>query len=329
MALALAREKRRSHPIGSPYLRQKRVMRYRFINEYKGTYPVRLLCRVMRVSRSAYHAFAGGKSYVSSAAKTVLAKHVEEVFYLHRRRYGSRRIRAELVAQEIRIGRFAVRSSMRRQNLRAISPRRFTPRTTDSRHTLTPSPNLLLDKENVARDARQMIVGDITYLPLASGKWSYLASWQDKFTKRIAGWAVADRMTDDLVTSAFAKAISSGGVRAGTIIHTDRGSQYVSTAFRQMLARHGCRQSMSRRGNCYDNATAESFFSRFKAELLEGGVFADVAQARSETFSYIEGYYNRVRRHSSLGYQSPAEFERRLRIIKKGVSSERVVSCLT
>lgn len=283
----------------------------------------------MRVSTSAYHAYRSGKSYTLSAAKTRLAAHVGEVFYLHRRRYGARRITAELKAQAIKIGRFQVRSLMRRQSLRAISPRRFTPRTTDSRHTVLPSPNLLLDAKNAARDARQVIVGDITYLPLASGKWSYLASWQDKFTKRIVGWAVSDRMTDELVTSALAKAVRSRAVTHGTIIHTDQGSQFVSHNFRRMLKDAGCRQSMSRRGNCYDNATAESFFSRFKAELLEGGMFQDIDQARSETFSYIEGYYNRVRRHSTLNYKSPDEFARELAITKKGVGSERIVSCLT
>ena len=157
----------------------------------------------MRVSTSAYHAYASGTSYVLSAAKTALAAKVEAVFYLHRRRYGSRRIHAEMVAQGGKIGRFAVRSLMRRLGLRAIFARRFTPRTTDSRHGVAPSPNLLLDAANAPHDARQVIVGDITYLPLSSGKWSYLASWQDKFTRRIVGWAISDRMTDELVTSAL------------------------------------------------------------------------------------------------------------------------------
>src|SRR5215207_6167132 len=128
-------------------------------------------------------------------------------------------------------------------------------------------------------------------------------------------------MTEELVIKAFEKAVAQGSVECGTIIHTDQGSQYVSNNFRALLKEIGCRQSMSRRGNCYDNAQAESFFSRYKAELLEGGVFADVSQARSETFSYIEGYYNRVRRHSSLGYKSPEEFERGSNLKKKGSSS--------
>ncbi len=220
---------------------------------------------------------------------------------------------------------------MRRRELHAIAARRFRPRTTDSCHACQVSPNLLLDAENAPQKPRQVIVGDITYLPLSSGKWSYLATWQDKFSKRIVGWAVEARMTDELVTKAFAKAVEGGGITRNTIVHTDRGSQYVSTNFRAQLQASGCRQSMSRRANCWDNAQAESLFSRYKAELLEDGVFQDTSQARSETFAYIEGYYNRVRRHSALNYKTPAEFERDYNINtkKKGSRGERVVSSKT
>jgi len=282
----------------------------------------------MRVSESAYHAYRGGKTYVMSAAKAERAKQVREVFERHRRRYGSRRIASELKAQHIRIGRFAVRTMMRRQNLLAMAPRRFVPRTTDLRHTGQASPNLLRDEANAPQKPREVIVGDISYLPIRSGRWSYLASWQDKYSKRIVGWAVEDRMTDDLVTKALGKAISSGSISCGTIVYTGRGSQYVSNSFRALLQTNKCRQSMSRRANCYDDAQAESFFSRYKAELLEDGMFESVEQARSETFSYIEGYYNRVRRHSSLRYKTPEEFERERHINNptKEASSERVVS---
>jgi transposase InsO family protein len=225
-------------------------VRYRFIDEAKGDYPINLLCRVMRVSRSAYHAHASGKTYVLSPAKAELSKHVEQVFWAHRRRYGSRRIGAELVAQGKSVGRFQVRSLMRRQSLHAIAPKRFRPQTTDSRHTVQASPNLLLDAENAVQKPGEVIIGDITYLPMRSGKWSYLASWQDKFTRRIVGWAVADSMTEELVTKAFAGAVGSGSIKAQTIIHTDRGSQYVSNNFRAMLEANECRQSMSRRANC-------------------------------------------------------------------------------
>ena len=283
----------------------------------------------MRVSPSAYHLYASGKTYVLTREKDELSERLKQVFWAHRRRYGSRRIRAELAAQGISVGRFQVRSLMRRLELHAIAPRRFRPQTTDSRHTVTPSPNLLLDAKNAAQKPREVIVGDITYLPLATGKWSYLATWQDTFSKRIVGWAVADSMTEELVIKAFNKAIDSGSLCADTIIHTDRGSQYVANKFRSLLEANKCRQSMSRRANCWDNAQAESLFSRYKAELLEDGLFEDVSHARSETFSYIEGYYNRVRRHSALGYKSPEEFEREINITKKGSRSARVVSSKT
>jgi len=155
-------------------------------------------------------------------------------------------------------------------------------------------------------------------LPLRNGKWCYLAVWQDKVTRRIIGWSIAETMMAELVISALKKAIMKGKVKAGAIIHSDRGSQYASKEFRLLLQTNCFRQSMSGKGNCYDNAQAESFFSRFKTELLEGGVFEDVEQAKSEVFSYIEGYYNRVRLHSSLGYKSPIEFEAELKIKNNG-----------
>ncbi len=280
----------------------------------------------MRVSRSAYYACRSGKSHKISTKKAALGERVKQTFYQHRRRYGARRIVAQLSAEGVPVGRWLVRSQMRRLELQAIGVRRFRPQTTEWRDTLVASPNLLREAASAPQEPGAVIVGDITYLPLRSGRWSYLASWQDKFSKRIVGWAVAEQMTEELVIRALTKAVASRGVRAGTIIHTDRGSQYAAKKFRALLADYGCRQSMSRRGNCYDNAQAESFFSRYKAELLEGGSFADVEQARSETFSYLEGYYNRVRRHSSLGYKTPEEFEREHNIKKKGLSSESFVS---
>jgi transposase InsO family protein len=218
---------------------------------------------------------------------------------------------------------------MRRRQLKAIAPHRFRPSTTDSRHSCQVSPNLLLDGANVAQTAGQVIVGDITDLPMRSGLWSYLATWQDQFTRGIVGWAVEDRMTEDLIIKAFERAVGSGNVRPNTIVQIDRGSQYVSKNFRALLQSHECRQSMSRRANCWDNAQAERLFSRYKAELHEDGVFEDTPQARSETFSDIEGYYNRVRRHSSLGYKSPDEFEQAINLKKKGSSSESLVSSKT
>lgn len=173
--------------------------------------------------------------------------------------------------------------------------------------------------------ATKVIIGDITYIPLQDGNWCYLAIWQDKVTRRIIGWSLSHEMTAELVISALEKAIRKGLVIAGAIIHSDRGSQYASNGFRELLRKEGFRQSMSGKGNCYDNAQAESFFSRFKTELIEGGAFEDIEQARLEIFSYIEGSYNRVRLHSSLGYQSPIEFELELKT-KNGGKIESFLS---
>jgi transposase InsO family protein len=184
---------------------------------------------------------------------------------------------------------------------------------------------LLKNLTGVRQSAGAAVVGDITYLPLSNGRWCYLATFQDKLTRRIIGWEVAGQMTADLVVKALQMALRGGRICPNAIIHTDRGSQYVSDVYRNLLQAHALRQSMSGKGNCYDNAQAESFFSRFKAELVEGGVFESVEQARTETFSYIEGYYNRIRLHSSLGYLSPMEFEKQLKI-KNTRSSESFVS---
>lgn len=284
-----------------------------------------MLCRVMKVARSAYYAYRSAKTYVLSQKRAAIAKQVTEVFVEHRRRYGSRRVRAELKSRGVTVGRRTVRSVMKAEKLEAIRPKRFVPKTTDSNNKLA-SPNLLKDGENEPTIPRAVIIGDITYLPLSNGKWSYLATFQDKFTRRVVGWSVSNTMTEELVSSALRKALETGRISRDAIIHTDRGSQYSSNNFRLLLTENGLRQSMSGRGNCYDNAQAESFFARFKIELLEGGLFADVCEARSETFSYIEGYYNRVRRHSSLGNKSPAEFEAELENLREGAISESFLS---
>lgn len=276
---------------------------YRFIANEAATYPVAILCRALDVSRSGYYAWKE-----RPARQDQLAPQVEEVFWQNSRRYGSRRITAELREQTV-IGRHRVRRLMREQGLRAIQPRRFVPRTTDSRHGQRMSPNLLLEREIIVDRPRQVIVGDITYLPLQNGQWAYLATWMDLFSRKILGWQVASSMTAELVIEALKKAIIREHPPAGLIVHSDRGGQYVDAELRNLLKRQGFEQSMTRADETYDNAHAESLFSRYKTELLEDGAFCDLEQARSETFAYIEGYYNRTRRHSALGYLSPENFE--------------------
>jgi transposase InsO family protein len=206
---------------------------------------------------------------------------------------------------------------MKREGLRAIAPKRFKPQTTDSKHGSMVNPNLLQNTANTPLDKGEVFVGDITYLRLRSGGFCYLACLQDKFTRRIVGWKVSERMTAQLVIDVFLQTRRRGLLGKGAIIHTDQGSQYASVHYRRLLYIGGFRQSMSRRGNCYDNAQAESFFSRFKAELAENGIFESVEDARSEIFGYIEGYYNRIRLHSGIGYRSPLEFEKQLEIKTK------------
>lgn len=272
----------------------------------------------MKVSVAGYYARQRRLKRPPQGKRRELAQKVKDCFFENRRRYGSRRITAQLRKTGISIGRFQVRNLMREQNLRAIAPRRFKPRTTDSNHDSRVSRNLLKESSNQAQGAGQVIVGDITYIALANGKFCYLASFQDRFTRRVVGWKVSANMTAQLVIDAFQMARRRGLIKRGAIIHTDRGSQYAAVEYRRLLYINGYRQSMSAKGNCYDNALAESFFSRFKAELVEGGLFASVEEARSEIFSYIEGYYNRVRLHSGLGYKSPLEFEMELKTKNDG-----------
>jgi putative transposase len=283
-----------------------------------------MLCRVMQVSVSGYCAWRKRLTKPPCMKRKKLADLVRNCYWENRRRYGTRRIRAALEKTGVKVGRLQIRRLMREQQLKAIQPKSFKPKTTDSRGTKA-SPNLLAQIKVQECAVGKIIVGDITYLPLRNGKWCYLAVWQDKVTRRIIGWSLKDSMTAELVISALQKAIRKGKVKAGAIIHSDRGSQYASHSFRLLLQTNCFRQSMSGKGNCYDNAQAESFFSRFKTELLENGIFEDIEQARSEVFSYLEGYYNRVRLHSGLGYKSPMEFELELNN-KNGGKSDSFLS---
>lgn len=280
--------------------------RYQFIDKEAKSFPIATLCRLLEVSKSAYYA---ARPRLAAPAPDPLAARVREVFWEHGRRYGSRRVHAQLQAEGYRLGRHRVRALLREQGLRAIQPRSFVPRTTDSRHTARMSPNLLLGRDFPTRP-NEVLVGDITYLPLVGGGWAYLATWTDLYSRYIAGWHIGETLEDDLVIAAMQSVIARRQPPPGLLVHSDRGGQYASHDFRKLLQQQGFIQSMSRAGETYDNAYAESLFSRYKAELLEDGQFNDVVEARQESFTYIEGYYNHQRLHSSLGYLSPAAYER-------------------
>ena len=238
-----------------------------------------------------------------------LEKEVVEVFKAHKRRYGVRRICAELNEGQIRIGKHKCRRIMKQNSLRAIQPRSFVPRTTQSRHPYPISPHLLVEREPPVKPD-EVWVGDITYVPLAGGRWAYLAVWMDLYSRRVVGWQLDTHMREELVLSALRKALGTRSPKAGLIIHSDRGGQYAGGVFRKLVKKRKIKQSMSRADDPYDNAFMESYFSRFKAELLEDGMFENLEDAQTEIFEFIEMYYNPKRRHSSLNYQSPMEYEK-------------------
>jgi putative transposase len=281
----------------------------------------------MEVSSSGYYGWRKRRTIAPKPRRNNLAQMVKNCYFENRRRYGVRRITASINKDGVKIGKFQVRRLMKEAGLKAIGAKKFVPQTTDSKGTVA-APNLLKDIKIKECAVSKIIIGDITYIPLSDGSWCYLAMWQDKVTRRIIDWSLSHTMTAELVISALQKAMRKGLVLAGAIIHSDRGSQYASNDFRELLRKSGFQQSISGKGNCYDNAQAESFFSRFKAELIEGGAFADLEEARSEIFTYIEGYYNRVRLHSSLGNLSPIEFEDKWKI-KNGGKIESFLSIKT
>jgi transposase InsO family protein len=261
----------------------------------------------MKVSKSGFYGYL---KTTKEARSEPLAEAVKEVFWRHRRRYDSRRLHAELLAEGKTIGRHKIRRLMKEAQLRALTGKSFVPQTTDSRHLLRMSANLLQDRQLPLPKPNEVIGGDITYLPLHDGGFVYLATWEDLYSRMIVGWQIEETLEEKVVSEAMKKVILRREPPAGLIVHSDRGGQYAANQLRRLLQSRGYRQSMSRAGKTYDNAYAESLFSRYKAELLEGGAFADMEEARLESFDYIENYYNRVRRHSALGYLSPVECEK-------------------
>jgi putative transposase len=228
------------------------------------------------------------------------------IFHKHRRRYGARRIAKELDDRGHLCGRHRVAKLLKIQRLRAIQPKSFKPRTTESRHRLGYSPNLLLESDEL-RGINQLWVGDITYVPLVGGLFSYLATLMDRYSRRIVGWQLGQDMTETLVLSALRMSIRARGPGGDLIHHTDRGGQYAGSRYRAVLHRGKLRQSMSRAGNCYDNAFMESCFGTIKTEL-EMTEYENHGVALKEIRQYI-AYYNLERKHSALGYVTPTQFE--------------------
>ncbi|MCP4903070.1 MAG: IS3 family transposase [bacterium] len=269
-------------------------------------FPVRASCDSLGASRSGYYAWKQGRRSSRAEDDRRLMPQVRAVFREHKRRYGARRIARELSSHGTPCGTRRVGRLMREMGLEAIQPRSFRPRTTESRHRLGYSPNLLLNAPLPA-DVNRVWVGDITYVPLAENGFLYLALLMDLYSRRIVGWELDANMKESLVLSALRFAITGRQPSPGLIHHTDRGGQYAGSDYRRVLARARMLQSMSRADDCYDNAFMESCFGTIKREL-EMERYQSEAIARKEIFDYIR-YYNTRRLHSSLGYLTPVEFE--------------------
>ena len=268
--------------------------------------PVSWMCEALDVSESGYHAWTTRRPSGVQRRQDELVAAIEVIHAEVRGRYGSPRMTAELNARGHARAENTVAKLMREHGIRARAPRRFA-RTTDSRHDRPVFENVL-DREFEPEGPNVAWAADITYIPTADG-WLYLAVVEDLFSRRIVGWSMDVTMTSRLVVDALDMALARRRPGAGLLAHSDRGSQYASAHYQGVLAREGIVCSMSGVGQCWDNAPVESFFGRLKCELgVE--VFATREQAKAEIFEYLEVFYNRVRRHSSLGFVSPVEFER-------------------
>ena len=282
-------------------------MRFRQIEDQRDNWPVRVMCDALSVSPSGYYAWRSRPESRRKSANRALLVDIQRVHARHRERYGAPRIHAELCAEGQTVGRKRIERMMRHHGIRARAPRRYRVCTTDSKHSLPVAPNLL-DQNFVADRANQVWLADITYIPTAEG-WLYLAVILDLFTRKVIGWAMRDHMRAELTIAALTMAIQRRRPRAGLIHHSDRGSQYAAGDYRDILRAAAIIRSMSRKGNCWDNAPMESFFGTLKTELVHQSEYLDRDAARRDLFAYIEGYYNRQRIHSAIGYITPDQAE--------------------
>jgi len=277
------------------------------IQSLSATFGVSELCTLLETSRSGYYAWRSGDRGKRARDDRELAEQIQRVHRYSRGTYGSLRITKELQAKGTTCGHNRVARIMRDCGLQGVQRARFRPRTTNSDHNDPVSPNRL--NEGIAvTGPNQVWVADITYIPTREG-WAYLSAFLDLWSRAVKGWTLRDTLKSDLVSDAFLQAVYRHRPAENLIVHSDRGSQYASREFRGQLAAHKALGSMSRKGNCYDNATMESFWATLKAEMRMTKPFETKEQARLAIFDYIEIFYNRNRLHSSIGYTTPMDLE--------------------
>lgn len=281
-------------------------MIFRFVSNHQSEFPIFLMCRVLDVSRSGYYAWLKHPESKRDQDDNALSQEILEIYQESFCTYGSPRVYRELKRRGKHIGEKRIVRLMRKDGLRAKTKRKFKV-TTDSRHNFPVAPNLL-NREFTPEEPNKVWASDITYIWTAEG-WLYLAIVMDLFSRTIVGWSMSERMTRELVINAFVMATKRRNPPSGLLHHSDRGSQYASADYQNILAKYGAICSMSRKGNCWDNAPVESFFGTLKREHVFHNHYLHRAQARQSIFLYIEQFYNRKRIHSTLGYRTPSEME--------------------
>lgn len=287
-------------------------MTFAWIEERKGEWPVTLLCHALGVSRSGFYAWRSRKPSAAEVRRGELTAEIAVIHAEVKARYGSPRMHAELVGRGHACCVNTVAKVMREAGIAAKTKRKFR-QTTDSNHALAVAANVL-DRQFETAEPNASWVTDITYVPTREG-WLYLAVVVDLFSRLVVGWSMAATMESRLVVDALEMALAArltlkGSSSSGLVAHSDRGSQYASEHYQRRLSEEGIVCSMSRRGNCWDNSPMESFFASLKKELVHDEDYATREEAQASIFEYIEAFYNRVRRHSSLGYVAPEEYER-------------------
>lgn len=287
-------------------------MRFAFIQEHRNDYPVQLMCRLLEVSRSGYYAWLKRADKPSERHKRQmdLVHKIRQVHQQSQQRYGSPKVYHELKALGEQVCENTVAKLMKQNGIYSIVKRRFRMRTTDSNHRYPIAANVL-DQQFEQSVLNQTWCADITYIATDEG-WLYLSAVMDLCSRKIVGWSMADHLRASMCVEALEMAVGQRKPKAGLLHHSDRGVQYACSEYQQKLSELKMNCSMSARGNCYDNAVMESFFKTLKAELVYQRKFATRAEAQSAIFAYIETFYNRRRRHSSLGYLSPQAYEESL-----------------